>query len=682
MAGRFGRCSACATLVVLATGVACTPGGRGDGADELVLRNGIVVTVDDAHPRATAVLVRGQRIAAVGSDAEVARRAGAKAQVVDLGGRTVVPGFIDAHSHRLGDFAKVGYRDAGAVVPDTLAEGWTGLHELFVNQERLDALRALDEAGRLPLRVDAYLPVNSPDVAPYGNWYTAYRPGQQVSPHVRIAGLKVFVDFDTGREIRLSQAELDGIITTAHQQGWQVAAKSIGSATLERILNAFAAAQGNTAGAGDRGRIEHILSVTPAQTARMRMLGLVPSIQTNNPGQLVGDPDVAAFVAREPAGAVAPWRSLAEAGLPLAGGSGWPSYYAKEDPPFASPVRLLYQAVTRTGNNGSPPEPWMRGQELTVAQSLRAYTMGSAYAVFADTQRGSITEGKLADLVVLSQNPLEVPVQQILGTKVLVTMIDGRARWCAPDAGALCAHPAPVTSAGPTRAETLQIAKGQRVPLAVLAPKTGAHPALADVITNSAALAVTDAGSVAGFSVDVKVADDGCAEAGGGSAATQVVADGGYAAVLGPSCSSAALGGLPELERAGLATISCTATKPDLGALAPNVFNRTVPDDAALAKAGLDVSYVETLAAVKALEARYAAQFGGLPEASYRPFIGYCYDATMVLLRAIGRAGSLFADGALVIDRARLVHELRATSGYAGVTGAITFDANGNLNRG
>jgi len=77
----------------------------------------------------------------------------------------------------------------------------------------------------------------------------------------------------------------------------------------------------------------------------------------------------------------------------------------------------------------------MKGQEITVAQALRAYTMGSAYAVFAERQRGSIAEGKLADLVVLSADYLSVPEKQIESIKPVATMIGGRFVYTDPAAG-------------------------------------------------------------------------------------------------------------------------------------------------------------------------------------------------------------------------------------------------------
>jgi ABC-type branched-subunit amino acid transport system substrate-binding protein len=124
--------------------------------------------------------------------------------------------------------------------------------------------------------------------------------------------------------------------------------------------------------------------------------------------------------------------------------------------------------------------------------------------------------------------------------------------------------------------------------------------------------------------------------------------------------------------------VYCAATAPDLAGLAPRVFNRSVPNDDQLSAAGHDASFVEDLAAVRALYARYTGRFGALPAQTYRPFVGYCYDATAILLRAIEQSSSVGAGGGLVIDRDTLARAVRGTTEHAGVTGTITFAPNGD----
>ena len=117
----------------------------------------------------------------------------------------------------------------------------------------------------------------------------------------------------------------------------------------EMILKAFEYVQTVDPGVvKSRARLEHALFIAPDQIARIKQLGLVPIINLNNPGQLIGEPDVDLLIAREPLGSYTPWRSLAQAGVPIANGTGWPSYYVDEPTgaPFGSPVHLIYQAVS------------------------------------------------------------------------------------------------------------------------------------------------------------------------------------------------------------------------------------------------------------------------------------------------------------------------------------------------
>ncbi len=133
--------------------------------------------MDDARPRAEAVAIRDGRIQALGTDAELEALAGAATLVIELGGLTVMPGFIDAHQHRLTDGPGVLAPEPGAVADIAIGEGWTTLGELYVDQGRLESLRALDEAGRLRVRVNAYLPVNenSAEGNLLGDYFDAYQ---------------------------------------------------------------------------------------------------------------------------------------------------------------------------------------------------------------------------------------------------------------------------------------------------------------------------------------------------------------------------------------------------------------------------------------------------------------------------------------------------------------------------
>jgi predicted amidohydrolase YtcJ len=430
---------------VLAASAPVGSSGPSTSAD-IIFVDGSVITMDDARPTARAVAILGDRIVAVGAEQEVQQLRGPNTTVVNLQGRTLVPGFIDSHQHRIGDRSRIGV-SAETIIEMALADGLTTINELYVDQSRLDELRELDEAGTLRLRVNAYLPINenSPAGKPIGDYYTAYRPGQMVSPHVRVAGLKVFTDFDNATTLIWNQEALNAALLKEHRNGWQLAVKTVSTSSLEMILEAFRAIEKADPGiAARRHRLEHNLFATPDQIAEIKRLGIVSVINLNVPGQLIGQPDIDALIGREPARSYAPWRSMFRAGIAPAGCSGFPSFYVEEPTgaPFGSPIHLIYQGVTRVGNLGVRPDASLLDQALTAEESLRALTVNGARAVFEDDDKGVIARGKLADLVVLSADPLTASAEAINGITVLTTIVGGKVEYCGfgspvpcPDAG-------------------------------------------------------------------------------------------------------------------------------------------------------------------------------------------------------------------------------------------------------
>jgi hypothetical protein len=124
-------------------------------------------------------------------------------------------------------------------------------------------------------------------------------------------------------------------------------------------------------------------------------------------------------IGRERAKGTYAFRSLLDAGATLAFGSDW----------FVAPMEPLlgiYAAVTRRTLDGKHPGGWVPEQKITVAEAIRAYTIGSAYASFDEKRKGSIEAGKLADMVVLSDDILTIDPVAIEKTKVTMTIFDGR----------------------------------------------------------------------------------------------------------------------------------------------------------------------------------------------------------------------------------------------------------------
>ncbi|HVG39589.1 MAG TPA: amidohydrolase family protein, partial [Pyrinomonadaceae bacterium] len=113
------------------------------------------------------------------------------------------------------------------------------------------------------------------------------------------------------------------------------------------------------------------------------------------------------------------FRNLLDSGAVLAFGSDWTVA------PM-NPLQGIYAAVTRRTLDGRHPGGWVPEQKITVAEAVRAYTYGSAYAEFAEKVKGSITPGKVADMVILSRDIFGIEANEIDKVKVLVTIMDGR----------------------------------------------------------------------------------------------------------------------------------------------------------------------------------------------------------------------------------------------------------------
>jgi hypothetical protein len=217
--------------------------------------------------------------------------------------------------------------------------------------------------------------------------------------------------------LQADPAELAGTIIAAHRSGWQVAAHAIGDRAIDLALDAYAEAQRRYPRADTRHRIEHFAVSRPDQVQRAAELGVIAVPQGRFASEL-GDGMLAA-VGPERHGWLYRQRSLLAAGLTLPGSSDRPVV-------AGAPLLGVHDMVNRQTAAGASFNP---GEAITAEQALRAYTSGSAYASHAEHSRGVIAPGKLADLVVLSEDPTAVSPASIAGISVVATLVDGEARF-------------------------------------------------------------------------------------------------------------------------------------------------------------------------------------------------------------------------------------------------------------
>jgi ABC-type branched-subunit amino acid transport system substrate-binding protein len=251
----------------------------------------------------------------------------------------------------------------------------------------------------------------------------------------------------------------------------------------------------------------------------------------------------------------------------------------------------------------------------------------------------------------------------------------------APGVQAEPTSPAPLTVLPEAVADSGQIVLHQpfAIVLAFSGPETGTGSALFTPLQQAAQKAIEDHGPVKGFGVNLVAFDDNCTESGGAAAAQQIVADDRLVAVLGPVCSSAVRGALPILEQAGVVMISGSATDAGLSPFGPSVFHRTLLDDDQAHALGYPSQiYIEDDPSVQAWLADFDDWGGGLLETGLNHYTPYQYDAAAILLLALDQSSTLQTDGSLLIDREALRAAVRATSSHPGVTGVITFEADGD----
>jgi predicted amidohydrolase YtcJ len=208
-------------------------------------------------------------------------------------------------------------------------------------------------------------------------------------------------------------AELD-------KRGLQLFTHAIGDYAVRTALDAYENAENVNHTQDRRPRIEHIETITTEDIPRFGKLGVIASMQ---PLHAYPDEDTlrvwAGNAGPDRASRAWVWNSIAKAGGHLAFGSDW-------NVVTLNPWEGLQMAVTRQTTEGKPDGGWMPEQRVALAQAVEGYTLGAAYAGRREKTEGSIEPGKLADLVIVSQNIFEIDPHAIAQTKVIETIVGGR----------------------------------------------------------------------------------------------------------------------------------------------------------------------------------------------------------------------------------------------------------------
>ena len=223
---------------------------------------------------------------------------------------------------------------------------------------------------------------------------------------------------------RYEAAKLNDMTKERVLAGFQIGFHAIGDKGVQMALDAFAEAQKaardakvKAANGGEdyRLRIEHAQVTNPAQITQFKQLKVIASMQPNH---LLTDMRWAQDrLGPKRAATSYAWLAFLNKGVALAFGTDYPV-----EP--VTPFRGLYAATTRKSENGK--QEYFPDQKLTIDQAISAYTAGSAFAEFAEKEKGKLSSGMLADFVVLDRDVTAVSPEKLLQTKVLRTVVGGK----------------------------------------------------------------------------------------------------------------------------------------------------------------------------------------------------------------------------------------------------------------
>ncbi len=520
---------------------------------ELVLYNGNFITVDARNPRAQAVAIAGGRFLAAGTNGEIRAAATARTRMVDLGGKTVVPGFIDAHTHpaysgrrhlrwvdcdlrsiaqiqdvlrqraaktppgewvvgfkyddtKTSDGRKLTRQDLDTAVPKhPVFVSHRGGHTAYVNslayeragisesssdpsggqfdrdpatgrltgglreratepfQEKIPFTLTRDELRQAVKLIAGMMTrtgvtsVTDAEATPeellaYQDAYESGDLGFRVycmiqyqfldrmtaagirtglgDEWVRVGAMKLVCDGSISeRTARLAQPyvgrpndygifvyeekELYEQARKAHEAGWQIGTHANGDAAIDVTLRIYERLQREMPRRDPRYRLEHCTVVTPSLVERIAKLGAIPtpfSTYVYYHGEKMKE------YGAERLDRMFAVRSFLDAGIKVTQASDYPPG------PF-EPMMALQSSVTRTDMHGTV---WGPKQRVTVEEAIRVGTLNGAYASYEEKIKGSIEPGKLADLVVLGQDPTKVDPLSLIKVPIERTMVGGR----------------------------------------------------------------------------------------------------------------------------------------------------------------------------------------------------------------------------------------------------------------
>jgi predicted amidohydrolase YtcJ len=422
-------------------------------APSLIFYGGTVIPMTDEHVSHEAVAIAANSILALGSDDDILAMADAATQLVNLGGRVVLPGFIDPHTH-LFDHAHFEGMTFDEVQQMAIENGITtaaNMHSAPSEGQswEVDDFIAYASTGAMRIRLHLYMIHTNSCGGDVGFWYEQYAPDEEIAPRLHMGGVKLFAErsscgnqaiiFNFSAAIRENltekgkgmwedawlfhtEDELADILRRVQSKGYQAAIHALGDLAIDTCLNAYERildGQPNEL----RHMILHNWFLRDDMLPRYAEIGVLALIEMSSPASLEL---YSRYVGEENLHLFRRWNDLLAAGAHVALDSDWPYF------PI-NPIDKLRAFVggenMDSGLASLGPCEDRASQLIETWQALQMMTVNAAYALRCEDTRGTLEPGKLADLVVLSENPLVMDPACFSNLRIQLTMIDGKIEW-------------------------------------------------------------------------------------------------------------------------------------------------------------------------------------------------------------------------------------------------------------
>jgi predicted amidohydrolase YtcJ len=314
--------------------------------------------------------------------------------------------------------------------------GLTGLHDFRImggpeGRQAFKAYQHLRAQGELPLRLWMHIPLERLEHAIALGLKTGFGDDFLQVGHVKLFSdgsqgartawmLETYLDVNHSGMPLTPMDEIAQAVFQADRAGLAVAVHAIGDRAVRELIGVFEEVLQKQAASSSSPRaphrIEHVQNIRPEDLARLAPLGVIASVQ---PIHATDDMPMLEQSVGERSRFCYAFKDMLKAGITLALGS---------DCPVADPNPFLgiHAAVTRQNRNNQPAGGWYPAQRLSVAESVWGYTMGPAITAGRTKHQGSLTVGKLADLIVLDRDIYSIDPAEIAGTQVTLTVLDGQ----------------------------------------------------------------------------------------------------------------------------------------------------------------------------------------------------------------------------------------------------------------